>query len=169
MSQPRFAPAVLVGLHWAAATLMMAVPVASIAEEPSGLSFTRIYSDANGVSHFKVEKLDFKALGGTNGEASLNRPDQLMMHILNGAQGATFLRLRHGASEDWHKAPRMQYLIGIRGESEVTVSDGKKLRVKPGDVVLMADTTGKGHITTCVGTEDHVALIIPVPERPAPK
>ena len=150
-----------------AATLMVVAPAASMADgNPHELSFTRIYSDANGASHFKVEKLDFKALGGTNGEASLNRPDQLTMHVLQGAQGATFLRLQRGASEDWHKAPRVQYLIGIRGESEVTVSDGKKLRVKPGDVVLMADTTGKGHITASVGMEDHVALVIPVPENP---
>jgi len=148
-----------------AATLLVVAPVASSADQDTALSVTRIYSDANGVSHFRVEKLDFKALGGTNGEASLNRPDQLRMHVLEGAQGATFLRLQRGASEDWHRAPRMQYLIGIRGESEVTVSDGKKMRVKPGDVLLMADTTGKGHITTCVGTEDHVALIIPVPGR----
>ena len=151
----------------AAATLMVVAPGASMADGSAPeLGFTRIYSDANGVSHFKVEKLDFKALGGTNGEASLNRPDQLTMHVLEGAQGATFLRLRRGASEDWHKAPRVQYLIGIRGESEVTVSDGKKMRVKPGDVLLMADTTGKGHITACVSKEDHVALIIPVPESP---
>src|SRR5262252_5417539 len=98
MSQARLGLAAM-----AAATLMVLASMASSADEgPAPLAVTRIYSDTQGVSHFRVEKLDFKALGGTNGEASLNRPDQLMMHVLEGAQGATFLRLQRGATEDWH-------------------------------------------------------------------
>jgi quercetin dioxygenase-like cupin family protein len=149
----------------AAATLV--VTASGVAgEDHFGLTYTRIYSDASGVSHLRMEKLDFKTLDNANGAAILNRADQLTMHTIEGAQGATFLLLRRGATEDWHKAPRAQFLIGIQGESEVTAGDGKKLRVKPGDVVLMTDTTGKGHITAAVGAQDHVALVIPVPESP---
>jgi len=120
------------------------------------LTYTHLYSDANGVSHFKAEQLDFKPLPGATASQSLT------MHALAGAQGATFLRLAKGAVEDWHVAPRTQFLIGVQGESEVTTGDGKTLHVKPGDIVLMDDTKGKGHKTAAVGAEDHVAMVVPV-------
>ena len=120
------------------------------------LTYTHLYSDANGVSHFKAEQLDFKPLPGATASQSLT------MHALAGAQGATFLRLAKGAVEDWHVAPRTQFVIGVQGESEVTTGDGKTLHVKPGDIVLMDDTKGKGHKTAAVGAEDHVAMVVPV-------
>ena len=33
----------------------------------------------------------------------------------------------------------------------------------PGSVILMDDTTGKGHITRVPGKVDHVAIAIPAP------
>jgi quercetin dioxygenase-like cupin family protein len=138
---------------------------ASVANEAHDmLTYTHLYSDANGVSHFRTEQLDFKPLPGPNASRSLSA------HVLAGAQGATLLRLHQGAIEDWHIAPRSQFLVGVQGEAEVTTGDGKKLRVKPGDVVLMDDTTGKGHQTAAVGPQDHIAMVIPVAaaSRPAP-
>jgi quercetin dioxygenase-like cupin family protein len=125
-------------------------------EDPNMLAYTHLYSDANGVSHFKTEHLEFKRLDSPNAPASLTA------HLFSGVQGATLLRLKSGALEDWHAAPRTQFLVGVQGESEVTAGDGKTLRVKPGDVVLMDDTTGKGHRTAAVGAEDHIALVVPV-------
>lgn len=145
-------------------TMLVALSAVSVAVADPGasgasketLTYTRIYADASGVSHFKVEPLDFKPLGNAGPSQTLSA------HILEGAQGATLLRLRHGATEDWHAAPRSQFLIAVQGESEVTAGDGKKLRLKPGDIVLMDDTTGKGHRTAAIGPTDHVALVIPV-------
>jgi quercetin dioxygenase-like cupin family protein len=131
-------------------------------EEHAMLTFTHLYSDADGVSHFKTEQMDFKPLPGAGASQSLT------MHVLEGAQGATLLRLRQGAMEDWHIAPRTQFLIAVQGESEVTTGDGKTLRVKPGDVVLMDDTKGKGHKTAAVGPQDHVALVVPVTAAASP-
>jgi quercetin dioxygenase-like cupin family protein len=118
------------------------------------LGYTHLYSDADGVSHFKVELFDFKPLGPTASKS-------LSIHALS-AQGASLLRLHHGATEDWHAAPRTQFMVAVQGESEVTAGDGKKLRLKPGDIMLMDDTTGKGHRTAALGSQDHVAMVIPV-------
>ena len=120
------------------------------------LSYTHLYADASGVSHFRTEQLDFKPLGTPNASQNLTQ------HVLAGAQGATLLRLRQGAVEDWHVAPRTQFLIAVQGESEVTAGDGKMLRLKPGEIMLMDDTAGKGHRTAALGSVDHVALVIPV-------
>jgi hypothetical protein len=50
----------------------------------------------------------------------------------------------------------------LQGASEVTTSDGQKRHFGPGSVVLLDDTTGKGHRTRAIGTIDHIAAVIPV-------
>jgi hypothetical protein len=116
--------------------------------------YVHLYSDAAGVSHFKDEKLAIKA--PAKGPASL---------VLTQSGDATLLALKLGAKEDWHKAPRRMYLIALKGMSEVTAGDGEVRRFPPGSVILMDDTTGKGHITRAVGTEDHIALTVPAPAQ----
>jgi hypothetical protein len=132
------------------------------------LSFTHLWADANGVSHFRDEKLSFEAATPQNptaGTTSHTNPDPeaLVALPLRGATGATFLYLKRAAVEDWHRAPRRMYLIAVQGMSEVTVSDGEVRRFGLGSIVLMDDLTGKGHITRAVGNVDHIALTIPVP------
>ena len=118
--------------------------------------FVHLYSDANGVSHFRDETLVIQA--GASGPARLS---------LSQAPGAQLLAIRLGEVEDWHRAPIRMYLIVLKGMSEVTAGDGQVRRFGAGSVMLMDDLTGKGHITRAVGTEDHVALTVPAP-APAP-
>jgi hypothetical protein len=132
------------------------------------LSFTHLWADANGVSHFRDEKLSFEAATPENptaGTTSRTNPDPeaLVALPLHGATGATFLYLKRAAVEDWHRAPRRMYLIAVQGMSEVPAGDGEVRRFGPGSIVLMDDLTGKGHITRAVGDVDHIALTIPVP------
>src|ERR1700722_1369101 len=132
------------------------------------LPFTHLWADANGVSHFRDEKLNFEAATPENptaGATSRTNPDPeaLVALPLHGATEATFLYLKRAAVEDWHKAPRRMYLIALQGMSEVTASDGEVRRFGLGSIVLMDDLTGKGHITRAVGDVDHIALTIPVP------
>jgi hypothetical protein len=122
-------------------------PVAAIAQP-----LVHLYSDANGVSHFRDEALSIGV--------SAAGPAQL---ALSQAPGAVLLALKRGAKEDWHRAPRRMYLIALKGMSEVTAGDGSVRRFGPGSLLLMDDTTGKGHITRAVGSEDHVALTVPAP------
>ena len=132
------------------------------------LSVTHLWADANGVSHFRDEKLSFEAATPENptaGTTSRTNPDPeaLVSLPLRGATGATFLYLKRAAVEDWHRAPRRMYLIPVQGMSEVTAGDGEVRRFGLGTIVLMDDVTGKGHITRAVGNVDHIALTIPVP------
>ena len=90
-----------------------------------------------------------------------------MSHALGTGPGAMLLRLKPGAVEDWHNAPRAWYLIVVQGMSEVTASDGEKRRFGPGSIVLLDDTTGRGHQTRTVGTIDHVAAVVPIADTPA--
>ena len=52
---------------------------------------------------------------------------------------------------DWHPAPRRQLMFMLVGELEVRVSDGQVRRLSAGDVFLVEDTVGKGHVSTVVG------------------
>ncbi len=130
--------------------------LADAAEPVAPLRYVHVYADGAGVSHFCEEHFDF--IRGRDGNSSI--------HVLEAKGGATLLRLKVGAVEDWHNAPRAWYLIVLQGKSEVTTSDGQVRQFGPGSVVLLDDTTGKGHQTRVVGNTDHIAAVIPIADVP---
>ena len=125
---------------------------------PQTYQYVHLYSDANGVSHFRDETVKLEAAPGPNGNDGA-----LSSYTLRGTQQAQFLALKHGAREDWHNAPRRMFLIVLQGTAQVTASDGQVRRFGPGSMLLMDDPKGKGHITEVVGNVDHVTLTIPWP------
>jgi hypothetical protein len=67
----------------------------------------------------------------------------------------TFARLEAGYDGSaWHPAPRRQFVLTLTGAMELTVTDGEVRCFGPGSVFLVEDTTGKGHQTRAVGTDD---------------
>jgi len=148
----------------AAGALVGVLALVSAADTARGdaqvFTYTHLYSDAQGVSHFRDEQIRIETPSIVPGASE----QRLAAHVLATGPGATLLYLPRGAREDWHRAPRRMYLIALVGTSEVTASDGEVRRFGPGTVVLMDDLTGKGHITRSVGNVDHVALTVPVRE-----
>jgi len=121
------------------------------------LSFSRLYTGPDGVSHWVDEKLQL-ASRGTQGLEALMASAQI-----GDVKGAFVAQLKAGATEDFHIAPRRQFMVCLRGLVEVTAADGQKRTLKPGEFALLEDTSGKGHVTHSAGKEDHVALALPVP------
>ena len=114
---------------------------------------TRIYTGPDGQSH--AEEINLKlAPGGGSAELS---------EMLK-ATGAQFRRQAPNYFEDWHTAPRRQYVITLSGRGEIEVSGGKKVPLGPGTILLVEDLTGKGHISRGVGAEDRISVIIPLAE-----
>jgi hypothetical protein len=126
------------------------------AEPIPPLTYVHVYADAAGASHFREEHFDF----------ARGRDNERSIHVLEAKGGATLLRLKAGAVEDWHNAPQAWFLIVLQGASEVTTSDGQVRHFGPGSVVLLDDTTGKGHQTRAVGKIDHIAAVIPLADAP---
>jgi hypothetical protein len=116
------------------------------------LTYVHVYAHAAGASHFRAEHFDF----------ARGRDNERSTHVLEAKGGATLLRLKAGAVEDWHNAPQAWFLIVLQGASEVTTSDGQVRHFGPGSVVVLDDTTGKGHQTRAVGKIDHIAAVIPI-------
>ncbi len=62
--------------------------------------------------------------------------------------------------QDWHLAPRRQYLVTLSGYGEVLIGDGTSRILGPGDVMLADDLTGQGHKTRTEGDEPWVYMTI---------
>ena len=132
--------------------------LAHASESTAPMTYVHLYADEAGISHFREERFDFTP----------GRNDAMSLHVLEAKGGATLLRLKAGAVEDWHNAPRAWFLIVLQGASEVTASDGEVRRFGPGSLVLLDDISGKGHRTRALGKVDHIAAVIPIADTPAP-
>lgn len=65
-----------------------------------------------------------------------------------------FLHFPAGMVGDFHPAPTRQFCVVLSGEVRGTISDGESLILRPGEVIPMEDTTGRGHAVEVVGGED---------------
>jgi uncharacterized cupin superfamily protein len=63
---------------------------------------------------------------------------------------------------DWHCAPRKQYILLLDGEIEIETSDGDMRRFRGGDILLVEDTTGKGHRTRSVDHKPRRSVFVAV-------
>ena len=85
---------------------------------------------------------------------------RVLVGSLSLAGGVIFLRSTEFDSQT-HPAPRRQWVVMLRGAMEIEVTDGTRRRFGPGDVVLGADATGRGHVTVAVGNPPLEAIAIP--------
>lgn len=115
---------------------------------------TRLYTGPDGQTHAEEIEAKFTAGAPTN-------PAFKLMEIA----GAELHRSAPGTVQDWHNAPRRQYVITLSGQGEVEVAGGKKIHLGPGHIDLVEDTTGKGHITRTLGNEDRVTLTLPLSDQ----
>ena len=114
---------------------------------------TRLYTGPDGQTH--AEEIEMKFTGGANSEVSQMMP----------VTGAELHRQPAKTFVDWHPGPRRQYVITLSGRGEIEVAGGKKIPLGPGQINLIEDTTGKGHITKGVGAEDRVTLWLPLADQ----
>ena len=121
-----------------------------VAQTRKPIMMTRIYTGPDGLSH--AEEVEMKLNG--------NATEMIK------ATGVEFSRRPQGSSNEWHVGPRRQFVITLSGRGEIEVAGGKKISLEPGHIELAEDTTGKGHITRVVGSEDRVTLQLPLAEQP---
>ncbi len=65
-----------------------------------------------------------------------------------------------GWDSDLHPAPRRQLFVMLSGQFQGQASDGTVMDLRPGDVILMEDTTGKGHSARTLGGSEVHALMV---------
>ena len=67
-----------------------------------------------------------------------------------------------GWSSDWHPSSARNLFFVLSGEWEVTASDGESRRFGVGSVLLVEDTTGKGHSSRVTSETDSLAAMVQV-------
>ena len=66
------------------------------------------------------------------------------------ATGIIFREVPSTYDLDWHNAPRRQYIINLDNGMQLTASDGESRIIGTGEVILVEDTTGKGHLSKAI-------------------
>ena len=96
----------------------------------------RLYADEKGQSHFQDVEVEFTE-STRAGRTSKRLP----------ATGIIFREVPADYDLDWHPAPRRQYIINLDAGVQITASDGEARRIGAGEVILVEDTSGKGHLS----------------------
>ena len=100
------------------------------------MKVTRVYADERGESHFADQEVELRDAGPIG---HLSEPVP--------AKSVMFRRNDPGYDYDWHVAPQRQFIILLDGVIEIEVSDGARRTFRGGEVLLVEDTTGRGHRT----------------------
>jgi len=109
-------------------------------------TYTRLFADQNGVSHFENHEIEL--------HPGFAVPPAAPLHF------APFMNLGKsnfiGAPADWrgdepHPVPRRILTIVLQGSVEITAGDGTVRTFNAGDIILGEDTSGTGHSSRVIG------------------
>ncbi len=118
------------------------------------LVYTRLYSDDKGESHFAEVEINLLVTDYAPPAPPLN------LSPFTPATQFGFLRAPANWSSDWHPSSARNIFVVLSGEWEVTASDGEPRRFGVGSVLLVEDTTGKGHSSRVVSDSDSMAAMV---------
>jgi hypothetical protein len=110
-----------------------------------------LYADANGESHFRDIEVEW---------VEERRGSKLSRRLP--ATGIIFRETRADYDLDWHPAPRRQYIINLDAGVQLTASDGESRVIGAGEVILVEDVAGKGHLSKAVATTMRHSIFVPI-------
>jgi hypothetical protein len=110
-----------------------------------------LYTDEHGESHFRDLEIEWLEVRGTR-KYSQRLP----------ATGIIFRETGADYHLDWHPAPRRQYIINLDAGVKITASDGESRMIGAGEVILVEDTSGKGHLSQAVGGQIRHSIFVPI-------
>ena len=58
--------------------------------------------------------------------------------------------------------PRRQYIVNLDAAVQITASDGESRIIGAGEVILVEDISGKGHLSKAVGGKMRRSIFIPI-------
>jgi len=110
-----------------------------------------LYEDENGESHFRDIEVEWAEERGAS-----------QFSALLPATGIIFRKTSGDYDLDWHPAPRRQYIINLDAGAKLTASDGESRIIAAGEVILVEDISGKGHLSQSVGGQLRHSIFVPV-------
>lgn len=121
------------------------------------MNYTRIYCDDAGESHFQDVDVELAPVDFAPPAPPLNLAAPIE------AARVIFCDAPQSWVGDWHPAPHRQFYFQMSGRLEVEVSDGEVRRFSAGSLVLLEDTSGKGHLTKVIGDARLAAVFVQLP------
>jgi hypothetical protein len=121
------------------------------------VTYHRIYTDSQGDSHFDVVTVEQILVRAAPPAAPFYVSED------GPASKYRFYTFEPGWIGELHPAPTRQFLVLLSGEVEMETTGGTARRFSPGDLVLLEDTSGKGHVTRNVGDGYSTFLVVPAP------
>jgi len=118
------------------------------------MKYLRLYADRNGESHVEELRATF--------DMQAYAPPAPAFGISEPVDAARFVFVHFPANwtSELHPSPRRQLFVILSGHLRGEASDGTVMDLRPGDVLLMEDTTGKGHTArTMDGGEVHAMMV----------
>ena len=115
--------------------------------------YVRVYADADGESHFSDEEMDLKSVNFAPPAPPVN------ISAFTPAKHFVLLHAPAGWFGNWHPTPYRQFFFFLVGNVEVRVSDGEVRRFGPGGILLVEDTTGRGHTTRAIAGDALTAVV----------
>lgn len=122
-------------------------------EQEPVFRYTSLLTDAQGKTYF------VKSISKLMAQSEATKDQQQTEPFQAGA--ASFMRLPSGFTYPWHTTPVRQYLLILQGDMTVGAGSGESQTFSPGDVLLVADTTGQGHRTQ-IGEEGVLFALVEV-------
>jgi hypothetical protein len=122
------------------------------------MKYVRVYADDGGESHYADVEVELTAMDFA--------PPAPPLHLspMTQATGVAFLRFPPAWIGDWHPTPRRQFILFLTGEVTGETSDGECRSHGPGSVVLLEDTTGRGHRSWVTGDGEVLAAVVQLPD-----
>jgi hypothetical protein len=110
-----------------------------------------LYTDPAGESHFRDIEVEWVE------ERTFSKLSRRLP-----AAGIIFRKTSPDYDLDCHPAPRRQYIINLDGAVQITASDGESHTIGAGEVLLVEDTSGKGHLSKSVGDKMRHSVFVPI-------
>lgn len=123
-------------------------------------SYIRLYADEQGESHFEDVAMELKAV-----DFAPPAPPVLLSPFLPARQVGFFAVLPDWGGGVLHPSPSRQLLVILSGRSQVTASDGTVRDLSPGVVLLLEDTTGRGHLARVTSDEPVLNVVVQMPSE----
>ncbi|MGL1864125.1 MAG: hypothetical protein OCC46_16515 [Pseudodesulfovibrio sp.] len=113
------------------------------------MNIVKIFSDDKGNTHFEDVEIELED-GGSIGRLSKTQK----------ATGVIFRETPGDYDYNWHNAPKRQYIIMLDAGVEITVGSGETRVINPGDVLLVEDTEGHGHVSKALKAQPRKSVFI---------
>jgi len=107
-----------------------------------------LFADASGETHFRTLEIELAEIG----------PDGATSKLFP-AKGIIFRTTPGDWFFNWHRATRKQYVVNLDASHQVTASDGETRIIGAGEIYLVEDLYGKGHLSRGLGQFRHSLLI----------